>query len=111
MDAMANFPGPTLEQGIKQVINSVRETHDNYSGIEDIVTEVCTQDYYEAPPGVDQNGYTGSYGSVMGWYGCSGMGKKYTLIRKVICRLTGLPESPRPSPIKLSSEKSTMEKS
>ena len=98
---MGDLPGPTLEQGIELVYNEVRKTH---NVTKKLVTEICSQDYYEPPPGVSESGYQGSFGSAMGW-SLGGCGKKDILVNKVIRHLTGEPE-PKQKPIVLSPEKS-----
>ncbi len=81
---MGDLPGPTLEQGIELVYNEVRKTH---NVTKKLVTEICSQDYYEPPPGVSESGYQGSFGSAMGW-SLGGCGKKDSLVNKVIRHLT-----------------------
>ena len=87
MDQMGNIPGPTLEQGIEQVYNEVRKTHNGFAGTKEIVVEICNQEYFKAPDGISQYGYKGSFGSIMGWVGCNECGAKDRLVNKVIRRL------------------------
>jgi hypothetical protein len=87
MDNMGDIPGPTLVEGIEEVYNEVRKTHNGYAETKKLVTEICSHEYYKAPSGVFQDGYKGSFGSAMGWIGCLGCGQKDHLVDKVIRRL------------------------
>jgi len=86
MDYFGDVPGPTLEKGIEEVYNEVRKTHNECAEIKKLVTEICTEEYNKAPPGVSQDGYKGSFGSIMGW-SFGGCGTKDRIVQKVISTL------------------------
>ena len=75
----------TFQKGSEEVYYEVLKNH---NVTKKLVTEICSEAYYKAPPGVSQDGYKGSFGSIMGWC-LAGSGAKDRLVDKVIRRITG----------------------